>query len=55
MLFGGIHPNPDGRLHRALSRRFPFAIHYEVRGDVTTVVAFSTVDPASITHWATRT
>lgn len=32
VLFGGIHPKPDGRLHRTLSKRFPFAIYYEVQG-----------------------
>lgn len=57
MLFGGIHPKPDGRLHRALSRRFPFAIYYEVRGDVATVVAVLDCrqNPASITDRLART
>lgn len=30
-LFSGIHPKPDGRLHRMLAKQFPFAIYYEVR------------------------
>jgi plasmid stabilization system protein ParE len=56
MLFGGIHPKPDGRLHRTLSRRFPFAIYYEVRGDTATVVAVLDCrqNPASITDRLTR-
>lgn len=35
----GIHAKPTGRFHRALSKRFPFAIYYEVKDDVITVVA----------------
>jgi hypothetical protein len=56
MLFGGIHPKPDGRLHRTLSRRFPFAIYYEVKGDTATVVAVLDCrqNPASITDRLTR-
>ena len=39
-LFAGIHPRPDGgRLHRTLSERFPFAIYYNLQGDLATVVA----------------
>ena len=51
-LFGGIHPKPDGRLHRALAKRFPFAIYYEVHDDVATVVAVLDCrqNPASITE-----
>lgn len=32
-LFAGIHPVAHG-FHRALSRRFPFAIYYDVEGEV---------------------
>ena len=39
VLYAGIHPKPDGRLHRALADRFPFAIYYDVKDDVATVVA----------------
>jgi plasmid stabilization system protein ParE len=39
MLYAGIHAKPVGRFHRALSKRFPFAIYYEVKDDVITVVA----------------
>jgi plasmid stabilization system protein ParE len=39
MLYAGIHAKPVGRFHRALSKRFPFAIYYEVNDDVVTVVA----------------
>lgn len=38
-LFAGIHPKPDGYLHRTLAKRFPFAIYYDVQGNVATVVA----------------
>lgn len=50
-LFGGIHPKPDGRLHRALAKRFPFAIYYDVQGENVTVVAVLDCrqNPASIT------
>lgn len=51
-LFAGIHPKPVGRLHRTLSKRFPFAIYYEVREDTATVVAVLDCrqNPASITE-----
>jgi len=39
MLFAGVHPRPEGRLHRTLARRFPYAIYYDIQGEVATVVA----------------
>jgi plasmid stabilization system protein ParE len=50
-LFGGIHPKPDGRLHRTLAKRFPFAIYYDVQGENVIVVAVLDCrqNPASIT------
>ena len=39
ILYAGIHAKPTGRFHRALSKRFPFAIYYEVKSDIITVVA----------------
>ena len=50
-LYGGIHPKPDGQLHRSLAKRFPFAIYYSLRNEVVTVVAVLDCrqDPASIT------
>lgn len=50
-LYGGIHPKPDGRLHRTLAKRFPFAIYYALREDIATVVAVLDCrqNPASIT------
>ena len=52
VLFAGIHPKPDGRLHRTLAKRFPFAVYYEVRDDIVTVVAVLDCrqNPASITQ-----
>jgi hypothetical protein len=49
-LFGGIRPKPDGRSHRALAKRFPFAIYYDVQNDIATVVAVPDCrqNPASI-------
>ena len=49
-LFAGIHPKPDGRLHRTLAKRFPFAVYYEVRDEIATVVAVLDCrqNPASI-------
>jgi plasmid stabilization system protein ParE len=51
-LFGGIHPKPDGQLHRTLGKRFPFAIYYELKDDTVTVVAVLDCrqNPASITE-----
>ena len=51
-LHAGIHPKPDGRLHRSLADRFPFAIYYELNVDVATVVAVLDCrqNPASITE-----
>lgn len=37
--YAGIHAKPTGRFHRALSKRFPFAIYYEISDDIITVVA----------------
>ena len=36
--FGGIHQVVHS-YHRALSKRFPFCIYYEIQGDILTVVA----------------
>ena len=49
-LSAGVHPRPDSRLHRTLSRRFPFAIYYDLKGDIATVVAVLDCrqNPASI-------
>jgi len=51
-LYAGIHIKFNGRLHRMLARRFPFAIYYELRSDVATVVAVLDCrqNPASITE-----
>lgn len=51
-LYGGIHPKPDGRLHRTLAKRFPFAIYYDVQDDAVIVVAVLDCrqNPASITE-----
>ncbi|MCE7902232.1 MAG: type II toxin-antitoxin system RelE/ParE family toxin [Gammaproteobacteria bacterium PRO9] len=51
-LYAGIHPKPHGRLHRLLAERFPFAIYYELKDDVATVVAVLDCrqNPASITE-----
>lgn len=50
--FAGIHPKPDGRLHRTLAKRFPFAIYYDVQEGIATVVAVLDCrqNPASITE-----
>lgn len=39
LLYAGIHPKPYGHLHRALAKRFPFAIYYDLQSDLVTVVA----------------
>jgi hypothetical protein len=38
-LFAGIHARPVGGFYRALAKRFPFAIYYEMAGEDATVVA----------------
>ena len=50
MLYAGLHPKPHVRLHRMLTRRFPFAIYYDLQGDSATVVAVLDCrkNPASI-------
>ena len=57
VLFAGIHPKPNGQLHRALAKRFPFAIYYDMQGDTATVVAVLDCrqNPASITERLNRT
>lgn len=49
-LYAGIHPKPFGHLHRALAKRFPFAIYYDLQGELITVVAVLDCrqNPASI-------
>jgi plasmid stabilization system protein ParE len=51
-LYAGIHPKPDGCLHRSLADRFPFAIYYELRDEIATVLAVLDCrqNPASITE-----
>ncbi len=34
-----MHPKPIGRLHRAMAKRFPFSIYYDLKDDLVTVVA----------------
>jgi len=36
--FGGIHQVVNG-YHRALSKRFPFSIYYDIKSETLTVVA----------------
>jgi hypothetical protein len=52
VLYAGSHSGPNGRLHRSLSDRSPFAIHEELQGHVATVVAVLDCRryPASITQ-----
>jgi plasmid stabilization system protein ParE len=49
-LFGGVHVKPHGNFHRALSKRFPFAIYYIDADEQVTVVAVLDCrqNPASI-------
>ena len=51
IVYAGIHAKPVGRFHRALAKRFPFAIYYEFADQVVTVVAVLDCrqDPDSIT------
>ena len=49
-LFAGLQPKPVGGFHRTLSKRFPFAIYYELSGDMAVIVAVLDCrqNPASI-------
>ena len=38
-VFGGIHSKPHKDFHRALSKRFPFAIYYKVVGSTVQIRA----------------
>lgn len=38
-IFAGIHAKPFLDVHRALAKRFPYAIYYFVDGEVVTVLA----------------
>jgi hypothetical protein len=40
-IYGGIHRLAHGNLHRALSKRFPFAIYYAIAPDKVVVHAHS--------------
>jgi plasmid stabilization system protein ParE len=39
VLYAGIHPKPDGRFYRTLAKRFPYAVYYQMDGELVTVVA----------------
>jgi plasmid stabilization system protein ParE len=39
ILYGGIHPVFFKRFHRMLSKRFPFAIYYQVQEEAVVVYA----------------
>jgi len=32
LLYAGIHPTHFGRFHRLLSKRFPYAVFYQIKG-----------------------
>lgn len=38
-LYAGMHPKPLAGLHRCLSKRFPFAIYYDLSGSTAIVLA----------------
>ncbi len=48
-LFAGIHNKKSG-YHRMISKRFPYSIYYEVKGDIARVIAVLPMrrDPAWI-------
>lgn len=49
-LYAGIHAQPNGRLYRALAKRFPFAIYYDIVDEAARVIAVLDCrqNPASI-------
>jgi hypothetical protein len=55
-LFGGIHRKAYKGFHRALSKRFPFAIYYKVEGNIVRVRAVVDCrnDPQSVRHHLTK-
>ncbi len=50
MLYAGMQAKPESRLHRAMAKRFPFAIYYDLGDGLVTVVAVLDCrqNPASI-------
>lgn len=56
ILYGGMRPKHHRRLHRALAKRFPFAIYYDLQGESVTVVAVLDCrqNPASIVKRLSR-
>ena len=51
-LYAGIHLKPHKHLHRLVSKRFPFAVYYQVRGD--TVLVHAVVDSRRDPAWIRR-
>jgi len=51
-LYGGMHSKPYRHFHRALSKRFPFAIYYTVAGDL--IQIRSVVDCRRRPSWIRR-
>ena len=49
-IVGGVHAKPVAGFHRALAKRFPFAIYYDFDGEVVSVAAILDCrrDPRSI-------
>lgn len=39
VLYAGIHPLYYGHFHRLLSKRFPFAIYYDLTENLITIIA----------------
>jgi len=39
LIFAGIHPIVFGQYHRMLSHYFPFAVYYQIKGDIVFVHA----------------
>jgi hypothetical protein len=51
-IFGGVHRKAYREFHRALSKRFPFAVYYTVEGDTVRVRAI--VDCRRKPSWIRR-
>lgn len=51
-IYGGIHARPYRNLHRALSKRFPFAIYYTVNDQEVRVLAI--IDCRRSPSWIRR-
>ena len=52
-VYAGIHAKADGKLHRTLAKRFPFAIYYQVADDSSDCRCRPGLPPNPCVHYRT--